>query len=50
MPSTVALHLILGIEPALFDETFCEAKCHRSVIGPFTRFQIEWTAADHVGK
>jgi hypothetical protein len=42
--------LIFGIKSSLFDEAFGETKRHRSVIGPFARFEMELTAADHVGK
>jgi len=42
--------LIFGIKPSLLDEAFSEAKRHGSVIGPFARFEMERTAADHVGK
>jgi hypothetical protein len=48
MPFTVTLHLLFRIEPASFDQTFCQAERHRSIIGPFARFEIEWAAADHV--
>ena len=44
------IHLIFGIKSSLFDEAFGETKRHRSVIGPFARFEMELTAADHVGK
>jgi hypothetical protein len=41
------VHLIFKVKVTLLDETFGEAKRHRSVIGPFARSLMERTAADH---
>jgi hypothetical protein len=49
VPGTIAIHLVFGIKPSLLDKAFGEAKRHGRVIGPFARFEMERTAADHVG-
>ena len=50
VPGTITIHLIFGVKAMLFDEAFAETKRHGSVIGPFARFEMERTAADHDGK
>lgn len=47
-PPAITVHLVFGIEPALFDETHYQTKRHRSVIGPLTWLKIMWTTANHV--
>src|SRR5689334_2046217 len=41
VPQAITIHLIFGIKATLFGETFGEAKRHRSVVGPFARFEME---------
>lgn len=48
LPAHVARQLVNGIEFTTFDETLCQAKRHRGVVGPFPRLQVEWATAEHV--
>lgn len=48
-PAEIPFHLITGIEPLAFEETFRQTKCHGSVVGPFPRPQVERPSPDHVG-
>ena len=49
VPSHVAVHLVLGVEPVAFHEAGRQAQRHGRVVGPLTRLEAERTAADHVG-
>ena len=49
VPTPVALHLIVRVEATGFDQTAGQTQRHAGVVGPLAGFEVERSAADHVG-